>query len=246
MIKKLPILFLLVNLYANAQDPLFDATSSIYPYGYVSSPAAEEYYNIIDGDIETKYLDFNYFDGLGFTVDLNGYQTVVTSMDFTTANDSEERDPTVFEILGSNDGDYFTSIIIGEIYCNSERFYTTSYTFDNTEAYSYYRLIFSEQCNTIEAMIQIAEVQLYGTALGRKEFSKQNEVKLYPNPNNGHFTISQDEAIGKIIITDALGKIVKEINAETSFSQEINVEGVQSGLYFLKTSNGSVTKMIKN
>jgi len=244
MIKKLPILLLMVNFCVHAQDPLFDASSSISAYGSVSSPSAEEYYNIIDGDVETKYLDFNYYDGLGFTVDLNGYQTVATSMDFTTANDSEERDPTVFEIFGSNDGTYFTSITVGEIYCQSERYYTTSYTFDNTEGYSYYRFIFSEQCNTIEAMIQIAEVQLYGTELRRENFSKDDEVKLYPNPSNGYFTISQNEAIGQVTITDALGKIVKELNVENSSSKEINMEGVESGLYFVKTSTGFTKKLV--
>lgn len=244
MIRKLPVLLLMMNYCANAQDPLFDASSSISAYGSVYSPDAEEYYNIIDGDIETKYLDFNYFDGLGFTVDLNGYQTVATGMDFTTANDSAERDPTIFEILGSNDGTYFTSITVGEIYCDPERYYTTSYTFDNTEGYSSYRFIFSEQCNTIESMIQIAEVQLFGTELGTKNFSKKDDVKLFPNPNNGHFTISQNEAIDKVIITDGLGKIVKQLDVENSFTHEIHMEGVASGLYFVKTGTGSTRKLI--
>lgn len=227
----------------HAQDPLFDASTTITAYGSVSSPSAEQYFNIIDGDIETKFLDFNYFDGLGFTVNLEGYQTVVTSMDFTTANDSPERDPTVFEIFGSNDGTYFTSIIVGDIVCDPERFYTTSYIFDNTEAYSYYRFVFSAQCNTIEAMIQIAEVQLYGTALARKDFVK-TELKLFPNPNNGNFTISQNEAIGKVVITDALGKIVKQLDLENSFSHQIDMQGVESGLYFVKTTTGSTQKLI--
>lgn len=243
MIKKLPIL-LMMNFCVNAQVPLFDASSSIYAYGSVYSPSAEEYYNIIDGDIETKFLDFNYYDGLGFTVDLNGYQTVATAMDFTTANDSAERDPTIFEILGSNDGTYFSSITIGEITCNDERFFTTSYTFDNTEGYSYYRFIFSEQCNSIEAMIQIAEIQLFGIEwLGSMDFAKKGDMKLFPNPSNGKFTISQNEAIGHIIISDALGKIVKQLNSN-SLSQEINMEDIESGLYFLRTSNGSTQKLI--
>lgn len=234
----------MAGFVANAQYPLFDGGSTISAYGSVYSPVGEDYYNIIDGDVETKFLDFNYYDGLGFTVDLNGYQTVATSMDFTTANDSAERDPTVFEIFGSNDGTYFTSITIGAIYCDPERYYTTSYTFENTEGYSYYRFIFSEQCNTIEAMIQIAEVQLFGTEwLGGKDFAKKEDMKLFPNPSNGKFTISQDEAIGHIVILDALGKIVKQLDSN-SLSQEVNMEGIESGLYFLKTKNGPTQKLI--
>jgi len=244
MIKKLPILFLMLGFGVNAQYPLLDASSTISPYGAVYSPSGEEYYNIIDGDIETKFLDFSSYDGLGFTVDLNGYQTVATGMDFTTANDSAERDPTIFEIFGSNDGTDFTSITVGDIYCDPERYYTTSYTFDNTEGYSYYRFIFSEQCNTIEQMIQIAEVQLFGTEwLGREDFAKKQALKLYPNPSNGKFTITQEEAIGHIVITDALGKIVKQLDSD-NLSQEMNIEGVESGLYFLRTSNGTTKKLI--
>ncbi|MDR6967413.1 hypothetical protein J2X31_001424 [Flavobacterium arsenatis] len=243
MIKKLPIVLMMLGFGVNAQVPLFNSNSTISPYGSVSSPSNEEYYNIIDGDVETKFLDFNYLDGLGFTVNLNGYQTVATGMDFTTANDSAERDPTVFEIFGSNNGTYFTSITVGVISCNDERFYTTSYTFDNTEGYSSYRFIFSEQCNTIEAMIQIAEVQLFGTELGTEVFSKKDNLKLFPNPSSGKFTISQDEAIGQIIISDALGKIVKQLDSD-NLSQEIDMEGLESGLYFLKTSNGLTKKLI--
>lgn len=244
MIKKLPLLLLMMSLCVNAQDPLFDSSSSISSFGSVSSPSGEGFANIIDGDVETKFLDFSYFDGLGFTVDLNGYQTIATGMDFTTANDSAERDPTVFEIFGSNDGTYFTSITVGEIICDPERFYTTSYAFENTEGYSYYRFVFSEQCNTIEAMIQIAEVQLFGTELGKENFTQKDNVKLYPNPNNGHFTISQHEAIGEIVVFDALGKVVKQLDAKNATVQEINMEGVESGLYFVKT-NGEHTSMIK-
>ncbi|RZK12401.1 MAG: T9SS type A sorting domain-containing protein [Flavobacterium sp.] len=237
-------MLLLAGFSVNAQYALFDSSSTISAYGSVYSPTGESYNNIIDGDVETKFLDFNYYDGLGFTVDLNGYQTVATSMDFTTANDSAERDPTVFEIFGSNDGSYFTSIAIGDIYCDPERFYTTSYTFDNTQGYSYYRFIFSEQCNTIESMIQIAEVQLFGTQwLGNKDFPKNEEMKVCPNPNNGNFTISQNEAIGDIVISDALGKIVRQLDSNKS-SQQINIEGVESGLYFLRTSDGSTKKLI--
>jgi len=244
MIKKLPILLLMASFCVNAQYALFDASSTISPYGSVYSPSNEEYYNIIDGDIETKFLDFNYYDGLGFTVDLNGYQTVATGMDFTTANDSAERDPTIFEIFGSNDGTYFTSITVGEIYCDPERYYTTSYTFDNTEGYSYYRFIFSEQCNTIEQMIQIAEVQLFGTEwLGTEDFARKEQLKLYPNPSSGKFTIAQDEAIGHIVITDVSGKIVKQLDSD-NLSQEIDMQGVESGLYFLRTSTGSTKKLI--
>lgn len=250
MIKKLPILLLMLNFSMNAQEPLFDASSSISSYGYVYSPSGEEYYNIIDGDIETKFLDFSYSDGLGFTVDMNGYQTVATSMDFTTANDSPERDPTIFEILGSNDGTYFTTITTGDIYCDPERFYTTSYTFDNTEGYSYYRFIFSEQCNTIEAMIQIAEVQLFGTALGREDFLKANSlIEMYPNPSKGNFVISSkgNLAIENVHITDAMGKEIKNIDFQASSTQEISMEGAASGVYFVKIDTGEssiVKKMV--
>ena len=69
-----------------------------------SNPGGEPPANIIDGQVSTKWLDFNkrglVFD-FGSTVTADGYN-------FATANDGEERDPLSWTVEGSANGDAWT------------------------------------------------------------------------------------------------------------------------------------------
>lgn len=248
MIKKLPLLLLVCQFSVNAQEPIFSPTSSISSYGSVSSPSGENFSKIIDGDVNTKFLDFNYSDGLGFTVNLDGVSKTATSMEFTTANDSPERDPMNYQILGSTNGSNYTVITSGTIVCYGLRYNTTTYNFTNEGSYSYYRLVFSNQCNTIESMIQIAEVQLFHTALKTSEFNKQMDFILYPNPNNGIFSIrsNTNTAIDCVTVSDVLGKRVNQFQLNGAVNSELNLQGMASGTYFVQITSGSksITKKI--
>jgi len=248
MKKKLPFLLLLLAFGANAQVPIFDPSMTVSEAGYVYSPSGEGVTNIIDGDVETKFLDFSYYDGLGFTVDLGGYTAIASSMDFTTANDSQERDPMEFQISGSNDNYDFTVIANGTIECEPDRLTTRTFTFDNTEPYGFYEVKFMSQCNTIEQMIQVSEVQLFDNSLSVTRFQPENnEFQLYPNPGNGHFYIKQkgQQHINNVTVTDALGKVVRNVILDTT-SPEINMEGIAGGIYFVKidTDKKSIVKKL--
>jgi hypothetical protein len=240
MTKKLPLFLLLFQCALFAQEPIFSATSSISTFGSVNSPAAEQVDKVIDGNRYTKYLDFIDVDGIGFTVNLNGVQKSATSMAFTTANDYAERDPMNYQILGSNNGSSFTTVASGSIVCNPTRYNTTTYNFTNTESYSYYRLIFTSQCNTIETIFQIAEVQLFHTALSIETF-ESNDLTLHPNPTNGRFSIQSKEmkAIDTITVTDALGKQIKQVQVNSTADLQLNLEGIATGIYFVQITSGS-------
>ena len=82
---------------ANAQAPIFNPSMVINEYGIVDSPVGEEVDKIIDGDFNTKFLDFELFDGMGFTVDLGGESKTAISIDLTTANDFPVRDPLIMK-----------------------------------------------------------------------------------------------------------------------------------------------------
>lgn len=156
-------LFMILTFTSNAQG-LFDADiHTAEPFGDVNSPAAETAQQVIDQNSETKFLDFNIQDGMGFEVDLGaGNAAAATSMAFVTANDAPERDPTDYEIFGSNDGMAYTSIATGTIPCVADRFLSRIFTFENTTAYSIYRVNFTGTCNT-STIIQVADVQLFVT-----------------------------------------------------------------------------------
>lgn len=250
MTKKLLILLLFYGFNSNAQSPLLSPSMPVTADGSVSSPAGEQVANITDGNINTKFLDFSYSDGFGFTINTGATPSITTRIDVTTANDSQERDPMNFEVLGSNDGSTFTSITTGTIPCVSTRFFTRSFSFTNTLDYKYYRVIFTNQCNTIEAMLQLAEVQLLGTVLATDDFSiNQNKISIFPNPAQNYFSVNSSNSmpITKIGIYDLLGKTLKELTYLDMESQkDVDVSQMVTGIYLVKitTNDMETTKQL--
>jgi len=131
----------------------------------------------IDDDVNTKYLHFKgETQPTGFQVTPSAGATIVTGLTLTTANDAVERDPTAFELSGSNasiDGPY-TLIARGDIVDFSQpspwpRFTKneTPITFANKTAYAHYQLLFTSVRNAAWAnSMQIAEVEFLGAPAG--------------------------------------------------------------------------------
>jgi hypothetical protein len=74
--------------------------------------------------------------------------------------------------------------------------------------------------------------------------SYEQTVSLYPNPNNGQFTINNDQLImNNVQVYDVYGKLLKtvEVNANT---MELDVRELSAGMYFVRisTEKGVVTK----
>ena len=253
MKKKLLLVTVLSCFLANAQDPIFTPAMSITPYGIVDSPIGEEVDKIIDGDINTKFLDFELDDGMGFIVDLGGLSYTATSIEVTTANDFEVRDPMGFEVFGSNDNTTYTSIASGDIPCVSDRFFTRTFNFDNDEAYMFYRVNYVIACDpsggTGFPSIQVAETQLYGTTLRINDNTLSNQFALYPNPSYGTFMMkySGSEPLTKALLIDMNGRIIQKIDINGFNSEkQIQLNNVLSGIYFMQISinNNIVSRKI--
>ncbi|MEM6717774.1 MAG: HYR domain-containing protein [Bacteroidota bacterium] len=162
MIKKLLLLlfFFASVTISYAQGIFDDSIHTATTFGSVNSPGGEQVQNVIDQNSNTKYLDFNAFDGIGFEVDMLGVSSTVVAMEIVTANDAPERDPTNYEIFGSTDGLNFTSITTGTIPCVTTRFFSRTFSFTNSASYTSYRLNFTGTCGS-SSINQIADVQLY-------------------------------------------------------------------------------------
>ena len=133
---------------------------STSPYGDPpNSPTFESIQNLTDGDIFSKWLNFN--GDLQIVLDL-GVATAVNTIDVTTANDAPGRDPTVLVIAGSNDGTTFTTIVDTNMDCITDRRFTRSYGFDNSDSYQYYRIQFLNKCDYAANSMQLAEIALWG------------------------------------------------------------------------------------
>ena len=88
------------------------------------------------------------------------------------------------------------------------------------------------------------------TAVGINDATiKKNNIKIYPNPNNGVFTLDlpQKEQSSEIYIYNLSGKLVQQVN--TSNNNVIDINKQPSGIYFVKVvqQNGvNTVKIIKN
>jgi hypothetical protein len=130
-----------------------------------SFPAGEDATKAIDRLTSTKYLNFDKIN-TGFTVTPKAGASVISSISITTANDSPERDPATWQILGSNNGVDFTEIAQGSMKANPARFHTETMPFSNTKSYTSYKVIFPTIVDaSLANSMQVAEVALYGTTV---------------------------------------------------------------------------------
>ena len=101
--------------------------------------AGEGSLKLTDNDIQTKFLQFNYVGDLWFQLDF--YEPLILgAYTLTSANDVPDRDPKNWKLEGSMDEHTWTLLDERTDENFEERFQTKTYTFDNHEAYRFYRV----------------------------------------------------------------------------------------------------------
>lgn len=141
------------------------------------SPAGEEYTNLIDNNVNTKYLTFNASAWLQYKAPTS---YVVTNYTITSANDAAERDPLTWTLQGSNDGSTWTTIDTRSNQDFPYRIQTRTFSFTNSTGYVYYRFNMTNNSGTI---LQLAEIELYGTqtaAIVQGASLKTEKISLQP------------------------------------------------------------------
>ena len=82
---------------------------------------------------------------------------------------------------------------------------------------------------------KIDDILVTGTLISGVELNEyDNLVKVYPNPNNGSFTIENIRDYKAVRIFNTIGKCVYE--TETSFDNSINLSGFNKGIYFIQVT----------
>ena len=74
------------------------------------------------------------------------------------------------------------------------------------------------------------------TCTGISEINKENGLKIYPNPNNGDFTIESQLAIDLLIINE-LGQTIKNIQLSSANNLQVKVSDLANGIYFIVGKN---------
>ncbi|AWG20088.1 hypothetical protein FFWV33_00415 [Flavobacterium faecale] len=91
---------------------------------------------------------------------------------------------------------------------------------------------------TLVSDANYVEIYTDFTTLGLKDFAANSPVRIYPNPVNNLLNVQIENklVIDKITITNALGKIIIE---QKEAANQINVENLASGLYFIEVVSGN-------
>jgi hypothetical protein len=75
--------------------------------------------------------------------------------------------------------------------------------------------------------------------------TKQVISQLYPNPAIDNVTIESPDNISSVLITDILGKMVREEKLVNGTKTSFSVNGLHPGLYFVTINTSSNSKIVK-
>ncbi len=138
-----------------------------------------------------------------------------------------------------------------------QTFAPTNSGLQTTEGYSYCEIVFPGSVNSVSIRMTgrsssstdtwlVDNVLLTGEKLatGINSITKNNSVKIYPNPANDIVHIRRGNSnAGSLTMVNALGQtvITKELTKE---AESVNISELPSGIYFMNV-DGSVKKIIK-
>lgn len=205
------------------------------PHSESNSPNVEQAPNAIDGDVNTKYLNFGGINS-GFIVTPSYGPSIVTGFTITTANDFPERDPQNWELYGTNSpiaspphstGDFedWTLIASGDIYLPDDRFAPGEpVEFNNTTSYTSFRFVVTGLKGGA-TMVQFAEIQFEGTA-----------GTVAPPPDSSFRITSISRSDGNVTLTWN-----SEANASYRISYSTNLSNWQGTAVETVNSGGATT-----
>ena len=185
--------------------------------GGSNSPNNETVINAIDKTL-AKYLNFGEVNS-GFIVTPSNGSSIVTGFQVTTANDATERDPTTWQLFGTNQAivstnnstgtsESWTMISSGTLALPTTRNTLGSVvSFSNSTAYQSYRMVFTGVRNAAAAnSMQIAEINFFGNTGGSFTPPKLR----IEDGDSGGLLLSMEGAAGAVIssLTQRLSTIM--------------------------------------
>jgi len=129
-----------------------------------------------------------------------------------------------------------------------------TYTFTQSKKYNITGTVHFEYAMWIEPRNQM-DIDSIDVTAGIKNYNNSSaDVNVYPNPNNGVFTISvnvlTNENTANVVLTDMTGRVVYKEQMDThtgTGSLPVNTSNLEKGTYFIQISNSqssSVKKVI--
>jgi hypothetical protein len=101
----------------------------------------------------------------------------------------------------------------------------------------------SNSCGTQVARFALSVLAAKGVA-EHKVTALGTTLNVYPNPSNGIITITANEAITKVYVTDLSGKMITEVTANGP-KLDIDLSAYAPGAYVLRIATASGVQMVK-
>jgi uncharacterized repeat protein (TIGR01451 family) len=115
---------------------------------------------------------------------------------------------------------------------------TTVATFTPEMTGSYYAVISGDFCKTITACVTFV--------ISSSTQMETNNVKIFPNPNQGEFTIISQESIKNIIVRDHVGKEIQNIPYfDFTDHRKVSIRSLTPGMYILNVTTEMGNHLIK-
>ena len=134
-----------------------------FSFNYDDAPdhndAKESAIHLVDNDLNTKYLLFNFQTDM-YVQEKFPSPTVINGYTLTSGNDAPDRDPKDWNLAASNDGSNWTVIDSRTDQVFTGRKQTIQFNTDNNTAYSYYRLNITANNNGNSGLFQCTEWRL--------------------------------------------------------------------------------------
>ncbi|MGB7947823.1 MAG: hypothetical protein WCH75_09095, partial [Candidatus Binatia bacterium] len=164
-----------------------------------NTPANEGAINAINGDVNSKYLNFGE-EGSGFIVTPTFGSAVLNRFQISTANDSPERDPASWVLYGTNssvnsranshgDGETWVQIDTGTLDLPMNRLTAgAEVAVNNTTAYTSYKMVFPTVRDAVAAnSMQLGEIVLRAPDDAVLEINRQTGAAVLQAINNTTF-----------------------------------------------------------
>ena len=218
---------LLQNLYV---DGLQNLQSFYCPNNQLTSLLLTDLPQLLNFDCSNNQITALNFDNLPLLRNVNCSYNQLTTLDFSLAPS--------FELLGCRNNN-LTSINIKN---GNTQYYVTSeeWKWKNNPNLAYICADASEIPPIQDYLYacQIGQAVTITSNCGLATSGNENteNVSIFPNPNNGTFSLSNLEKESYIEIYDVLGKKVHEQSINNN--QLISIEKVSKGIYFAKIKSG--------
>jgi hypothetical protein len=72
-----------------------------------------------------------------------------------------------------------------------------------------------------------------------------SQVRMFPNPASGRVTIQSGSNLSNLAILDITGKTIRNISGLHSREEEIDISGLNNGLYLLRITTAQGVKVLR-